>query len=59
MCIEQNVDSDVPNEDQGVVTSDSHFYRWLLPVKQAAWTRSNLLLCSSFLLLEELTKTYA
>ena len=30
MHIEQGVDSDVPNEDQGVVTSNSHFHRWLL-----------------------------
>lgn len=59
MCIEQGVDSGVvPNEYQGVVTSNSHFYRWRLPLKQAAWTRLIVCFVLHLLLSEELTETY-
>lgn len=59
MYVEQGVGSDVvPNEYQGVVTGNSHFYRWVLPLKQAAWTRPISCFVFHLLLLEELTEAY-
>jgi len=59
MYVEQGVDSDVvPNEYQGVVTSNSHFLYMTLTSKTSSLDKTISCFVLYLLLLEELTETY-